>query len=52
MKRGASGSSLLEVWWVHALEGEVALQERDFDMAVRAFAAGEPARKMFFTNRG
>ena len=45
-------TSLLEVWWVHALEGEVALAERDFDKAARAFAAGEPARKMFFTNQG
>jgi eukaryotic-like serine/threonine-protein kinase len=41
-------TSLPEVWWVHALEGEVALAERDFDKAARAFAAGEPARKMFF----
>jgi serine/threonine protein kinase/tetratricopeptide (TPR) repeat protein len=45
-------TSLLEVWWVHSLEGEVALAERDFDKAARAFAAGEPARKMFFTNQG
>lgn len=40
-------TSPLEVWWVHALEGEVALAERQFDKAARAFAAGEPARKMF-----
>ncbi len=41
-------TSPLEVWWVHALEGEVALAEREFDKSARAFAAGEPARKMFF----
>ena len=45
-------TSPLEVWWVHALEGEVALAERDFDKAARAFAAGEPARKMFFVHQG
>ena len=41
-------TSPLEVWWVRALEGEVALAEREFDKAARAFAAGEPRRKMFF----
>ena len=45
-------TSPLEVWWVHALEGEVALAERDFDKAARAFAAGEPARKMFLVLQG
>ena len=45
-------TSPLEVWWMHALEGEVALAERDFDKAARAFAAGEPARKMFFVLQG
>ena len=30
-------TSPLEVWWMHALEGEVALAERDFDKAARAF---------------
>ena len=45
-------TSPLEVWWMHALEGEVALAERDFDKAGRAFAAGEPARKMFLVLQG
>ena len=45
-------TSPLEVWWMHALEGEVALAERDFDKAARAFAAGEPARKMFLVLQG
>ena len=45
-------TSPLEVWWMHALEGEVALAERDFDKAARAFLAGEPARKMFLVLQG
>jgi tetratricopeptide (TPR) repeat protein len=45
-------TSPLEVWWVHALEGEVALAEREFDKASRAFATGEPARKMFLVLQG
>ena len=45
-------TSPLEVWWMHALEGEVALAQRDFDKAARAFAAGEPARKMFLVLQG
>ena len=45
-------TSPLEVWWVHALEGEVALAEHEFDKASRAFAAGEPARKMFVVLQG
>jgi tetratricopeptide (TPR) repeat protein/tRNA A-37 threonylcarbamoyl transferase component Bud32 len=45
-------TSPLELWWMHALEGEVALAERDFDKAARAFAAGEPARKMFLVLQG
>ena len=45
-------TSLLEVWWMHALEGEVAMAQRDFDKAARAFLAGEPARKMFVVLQG
>ena len=37
---------------MHALEGEVALAEREFDKAARAFAAGEPARKMYVVLQG
>lgn len=36
-------------WWTAVLEGEIALVERDHERASRAFAAGEPARKMFFS---
>jgi tetratricopeptide (TPR) repeat protein len=39
-------------WWVGALEGEIALAERDFERAARAFAAAEPARKMYFSRSG
>jgi tetratricopeptide (TPR) repeat protein len=45
-------TSPLEVWWTHALEGEVALAEREFEKAARAFASGEPARKMFLVLQG
>jgi tetratricopeptide (TPR) repeat protein/predicted Ser/Thr protein kinase len=37
-----------ERWWVGALEGEIALAERDYDRAGRSFASSEPPRKMFF----
>jgi tetratricopeptide (TPR) repeat protein len=40
-----------ERWWVAALEGEIALAAGDPAAADRAFAAGEPQRKMVF-NRG
>ena len=40
-----------EKYWVHALEGEIALAAGDHVRASQAFAAGEPARKMSF-NRG
>jgi tetratricopeptide (TPR) repeat protein/tRNA A-37 threonylcarbamoyl transferase component Bud32 len=45
-------TSPLEVWWVQALEGEVALAERNFAAAARAFEAGEPTRKMFVILQG
>jgi hypothetical protein len=37
---------LLERWWFHALDGEIALAENDPARAAAAFAAGEPPRKM------
>jgi tetratricopeptide (TPR) repeat protein len=40
-----------EKYWIHALEGEIALAAADHARAAQAFAAGEPARKMYF-NRG
>lgn len=38
-------------WWTGALDGEIALAERDYERASRTFAASEPNRKMMF-NRG
>jgi serine/threonine protein kinase/tetratricopeptide (TPR) repeat protein len=40
-----------EKYWVRALEGEIALASGDPAAAAQAFAAAEPARKMYF-NRG
>ncbi|MGQ0735529.1 MAG: protein kinase domain-containing protein [Acidobacteriota bacterium] len=40
-----------ERWWLAALEGEIALAAGDAAAADRAFASGEPERKMVF-NRG
>jgi tetratricopeptide (TPR) repeat protein len=45
-------TSPAERWWVSALEGEIALAERDYDRAGRSFAGGEPPRKMFFSRSG
>jgi tetratricopeptide (TPR) repeat protein/predicted Ser/Thr protein kinase len=39
-------------WWVHALEGEIAMAGKDYAAAARSFAAGEPARKMYFSRSG
>jgi TolB-like protein/Flp pilus assembly protein TadD len=36
-------------YWVAALEGEIALASRNYARAAQAFAAGEPARKMYFS---
>jgi tetratricopeptide (TPR) repeat protein len=37
-----------ENWWHHALEGEIALAGGDPAGAAAAFAAGQPARRMWF----
>jgi tetratricopeptide (TPR) repeat protein len=39
-------AALAERWWVHALEGEIALATGKSADAAAAFAAGEPPRKM------
>jgi tetratricopeptide (TPR) repeat protein len=38
-----------ERWWVSALDGEIALAERDYERAARSFTSGEPGRKMYFS---
>ncbi len=45
-------TSPVERWWVAALEGEIAIAERDYEEATRSFAGGEPTRKMFFSRSG
>ena len=40
----------LDTWWHYALEGEIALVEGELAEAEKAFAAGEPTLKMFFSN--
>ncbi|HEX9725554.1 MAG TPA: protein kinase [Vicinamibacteria bacterium] len=40
----------LDTWWHRALEGEIALSAGDLAEAEKAFAAGEPTVKMFFSN--
>lgn len=52
VKARLESTSPVERWWVAALEGEIALAERDYDRATRSFAAGEPTRKMFFSRSG
>ncbi|MGH9382889.1 MAG: protein kinase domain-containing protein [Vicinamibacterales bacterium] len=39
-------------WWVSALDGEIALTERDYARAERSFTSGEAPRKMFFARSG
>jgi tetratricopeptide (TPR) repeat protein len=41
-----------EKLWHHALEGEIALANRDVEGAAKAFAAGEPQRRRPFNLRG
>jgi tetratricopeptide (TPR) repeat protein len=43
-----SPASMTEAWYREALSGEIALAEGDPAAAERAFAAGEPDRKMWF----
>jgi tetratricopeptide (TPR) repeat protein len=50
--RSLDDGTLAERWWVRALEGEIALAERDYDRAARSFASGEPRRKMYFSRAG
>ena len=51
-KARLEATSPVERWWVAALEGEIALAERDYDRATRSFTGGEPTRKMFFSRDG